>query len=238
MKKLMLDPGHGGTDPGAVNTAKKTTEAERNLKIALMVGDIISKYYDGVEIQYTRKTDVFVDLNKRAQLSNQWGADYFVSFHLNASIHKDANGFETYIHTSSGTQTVENQAKLHETIFSFINRYGIKDRGKQKANFAVLRETECSACLLENLFISNDRECDLINNGEFLYDLSQGIALGIAKVLELPKKKSVEPQKALYRVSQDGKQIGAFGQTSNVLNTVSKSLEAGSGTILIEKVTE
>lgn len=92
---IVLDAGHGGKDPGAVNG--KNQEKTINLNVTLKIGKLIEKNCSNVKVIYTRKTDVFVELYKRADIANKAGADMFVSVHTNAASAKNARGAETYL---------------------------------------------------------------------------------------------------------------------------------------------
>ena len=92
---VVIDAGHGGKDPGAVGAISK--EKDINLKVALALGDLLEKNMKDVKVVYTRKTDVFVELDQRAQIANQNKADLFLSIHTNASAgNKTVKGTETY----------------------------------------------------------------------------------------------------------------------------------------------
>ena len=90
---VVIDPGHGGTDPGAVGRTAK--EKDINLKISKLLAGMIEDEYPEVKIIFTRKTDVQVQLAKRAQIANDAGADLFISIHSNASKNRSARGCET-----------------------------------------------------------------------------------------------------------------------------------------------
>ena len=92
---LVIDAGHGGKDPGAVNG--KNQEKSINLNVALKMGKLIEDNCKDVKVIYTRKTDVFVELYKRADIANKAGADMFISVHTNSAKNKSANGAETYL---------------------------------------------------------------------------------------------------------------------------------------------
>ena len=92
---LVIDAGHGGKDPGAVNG--KNQEKSINLNVALKMGKLIEENCKDVKVIYTRKTDVFVELYKRADIANKAGADMFISIHTNSAKSKAANGAETYL---------------------------------------------------------------------------------------------------------------------------------------------
>jgi N-acetylmuramoyl-L-alanine amidase len=93
---VVIDAGHGGKDPGAVSADGKLYEKDVTLKVALMVGESISKNHPEVKVLYTRKTDIFVGLNDRARLANKADADLFISIHVNAAKNQSAKGAETY----------------------------------------------------------------------------------------------------------------------------------------------
>lgn len=91
---LVIDPGHGGRDPGAIGAVAK--EKNINLQVALKLGALIENKHPDVKVTYTRKTDVFVALDKRAQVANKAKADLFISIHANALKNKSFRGAETY----------------------------------------------------------------------------------------------------------------------------------------------
>lgn len=92
---IVIDAGHGGKDPGAVGA--KLKEKDINLRVALALGGLIEKELKDIKVVYTRKTDVFVELNERARIANKNKADLFISIHTNASSgSKTAKGTETY----------------------------------------------------------------------------------------------------------------------------------------------
>ena len=92
---VVLDAGHGGKDPGAVG--RFSQEKDLNLKLALEVGKQISEQYPDVNVVYTRKTDVFIPLQERANIANKANADLFISIHTNSAEKKEPRGVETFI---------------------------------------------------------------------------------------------------------------------------------------------
>jgi len=122
INRVVIDAGHGGKDPGAIG--KNTREKDIALAIALKTGGYIKKYLPDVEVIYTRKTDVFVELHKRAKIANDSKADLFISIHCNAVKSTSASGTETYVmglHKSDANLEVaklENAAILNEENFS------------------------------------------------------------------------------------------------------------------------
>jgi N-acetylmuramoyl-L-alanine amidase len=120
--RVVIDAGHGGKDPGAVGN--NSQEKDIALAIALKTGEYISKYLPGVEVVYTRKTDVFVELYKRARIANDCKANLFISIHCNAAKTPTVSGTETYVmglHKSEANLEVaklENAAILNEENFA------------------------------------------------------------------------------------------------------------------------
>ncbi len=92
---VVIDAGHGGKDPGALG--KNSQEKDVALAVALNLGKMIKDSLKDVRVLYTRTTDVFVELHKRAQVANEARADLFISIHCNASVQVAASGSETYV---------------------------------------------------------------------------------------------------------------------------------------------
>ena len=124
IKKVVIDPGHGGKDPGAVG--RKSKEKDIVLAIALKVGRYIEENHKDVQVIYTRKSDVFVELFRRAQIANESNADLFISLHCNASKSASAYGSETFVmglHKSNENLEVakkENAAILLEDDYKVV----------------------------------------------------------------------------------------------------------------------
>ena len=181
MKRLTIDAGHGGEDPGAVSD--KLREKDITLKIALYAEEFLRKNFE-VLIKMTRSNDVFVNLNERARIANRFKSDLFVSIHVNAAA--NGTGFESYIYPETKQQTREFQKALHSEITATINKYrNIKDRGLKTAHYLVLKKTSMPAVLTENLFI--DLDGDLLSKESFLKEVGEAHGRGIAEFLQLPK---------------------------------------------------
>jgi N-acetylmuramoyl-L-alanine amidase len=118
VRKVVIDAGHGGHDPGA--RGKNSSEKDIALAIALKAGKLIEDNLKDVEVIYTRKTDVFVELFRRARIANEARADLFISIHCNANPSTSPYGAETYVmglHRSNANLAVaqtENAAILLE----------------------------------------------------------------------------------------------------------------------------
>lgn len=158
MAKIFLDPGHGAHDPGAIG--KKSNEKTNVLKVANRLASLLRA--SGHTVKLSRTTDVFLSLSERARLANNWGADVFISLHNNAAASASATGFETFIFNGNvSSKTRELQNAIHNAI---IKEIGIRDRGKKRANFAVIRETKMPAVLIEYAFISNTGDENVLIN--------------------------------------------------------------------------
>ncbi len=154
--KICIDPGHGGSDPGAVGMYG-TKEADINLAVGLLLREMLQKR--GYGMIMTRAANRFIGLSERAQTANAEKADVFVSIHCNASYNRHAHGFEIY--TSPGQTKADPLAteiyKAWEQAFPTHKlRPDWADRDPDKeANFAVLCRTAMPAALVELDFISN-----------------------------------------------------------------------------------
>ncbi len=180
MPIIILDPGHGGTDPGA--TGNGLQEKNLTLTIGLKVKQRLEANYI-VDVRLTRESDNYVGLSERADYANGMGAAYFVSLHHNAG---GGTGFESYIYPgTSSSETGRRQDVLHGEVMKFLSGYGLRDRGQKEENFAVLRETAMPAILLENLFIDTVNDANLLKNPTFITGLASAIATGIGKALNL-----------------------------------------------------
>ncbi len=123
---VVIDAGHGGKDPGAFGYTLKLKEKDINLKTALKVGELLAKE-KGVKVLYTRKKDVFIPLDDRAQIANKAKADLFISIHTNAAENRSAKGTESYaVGSSSANLEV---AKRENAVMLYESDYKTKYRG-------------------------------------------------------------------------------------------------------------
>lgn len=138
---VVIDPGHGGKDTGALGAISK--EKDLNLTVALLAGDYIKKNLPDVNVIYTRERDVFVGLNERAMIANRNNADVFISIHCNSTDSKGASamGAETFVlgeHKNAANLQVaknENSAILYEEDAS--EQYGDFDLNSPEAYIAL-----------------------------------------------------------------------------------------------------
>ena len=216
----VIDPGHGGHDPGAV--ANGLREKDLTLKIALYTRDYIHELYEGVKVYLTREQDVFLSLSERAAFANRLGATHFCSIHINAD---GGDGFESYIYNGSYKNKPKTQALrnvLHDTILSLT---GFRDHGRREANLAVLRETKMPAVLTENGYIDNPSNAAFLKSDANLRKIALAHAHGLAKAHGWKPKAKPAPKpstegKVFYRVV-----AGSFVERENAERRV-KELKA------------
>lgn len=206
---IMLDAGHGGQDPGAVYKGRQ--EKNDNLKLALAVGEILKN--KGIDIYYTRTGDVYQTPFEKAQLANQAGVDYFISFHRNSSPKENQyNGAEVLIYDKSGIKY-----QMAENILGALGEVGFREIGvKERPGLVVLRRTRMPALLIETGFINSEEDNKLFDNK--FSDIAQGIADAILGSLD--EETVQEP--LYYRV-----QTGAFRKKENADRMLYQLLEKG-----------
>ncbi len=117
VKTVVIDPGHGGKDPGAVSKNRKYYEKNITLSVALKLGNMIKQAYPDVKVVYTRSTDKYVELSQRAAIANRNKADLFISIHVNSAKATQARGTETFV---MGTHKSEDNFEVCKTENSVI----------------------------------------------------------------------------------------------------------------------
>jgi len=194
--KLYLDPGHGGSDPGAVGNGLK--EKDITLDIAKRIQAILASNYKQVDIKMSRTKDVTKSLQHRSNDANNWRADYFISIHCNA-FDGNAHGYEDFIYKglANTSETAGYQQIMHQEIAK-VNE--LTNRGKKKANFHVLRETAMPAFLSENGFIDNQNDAGKIKQADWREKIALGHANGIAKAFHLERKQTAQADHHTYQV--------------------------------------
>lgn len=225
--KLYLDPGHGGSDPGAQGNGLR--EKELNLDIALKIRSILENNYENIDVRMSRTSDITKSLSQRTDEANAWGADFYLSIHIN-SFNGSASGYEDYIHSSlsDNSATARYRDILHTEVMK-LNQ--LDDRGKKKADFHVLRETTMDAMLSENGFIDNAQDADLMKQESWRRNVAQGHANGIAKAFNLAAKETPTRGDAVYKVI-----AGSFQQRENAERRVAELDSKGIESFVAETV--
>lgn len=186
-KLIVIDPGHGGKDSGAVGTWSQ--EKDIVLEVCFLVRRALGS---AVDVMLTRSDDRFLTLQERPGISNKLAADAFVSVHCNSADNKAAKGWEIF--TTPGQN---NSDKLADAIGkqygdefpAFKSRCDLSDGDLDKeANFSVIRGTNCPSTLLELGFISNVEEEEILNNPEYQLAAAEAIASGILDFLNIKEE--------------------------------------------------
>ena len=115
IKTIVIDAGHGGKDPGATGPGK-TNEKDIALVVALKLGDYITRNFPEVNVIYTRKTDVFLELHERAEIANKAKADLFIAIHVNSSPNADNYGTSSYVLGLHRTEANLDVAKRENSV--------------------------------------------------------------------------------------------------------------------------
>lgn len=188
--KLYLDPGHGGTDSGAQGNG--LNEKDITLKIAQKIQEILTNKYENITVKLSRTSDISKSLSQRTNEANTWGADFYLSIHINAADSTAGQGYEDYIYSglSDTSRSATYQNIIHQEVMK-VN--GLTDRGQKKANFHVLRESSMNALLSENGFITNTHDAALMKQASWLEKVAQGHVNGLAKAFNLKLKPNPAP---------------------------------------------
>lgn len=205
--KIVIDPGHGGSDWGATYEGRK--EKDDNLNLALAVGRILAN--NGIDVEYTRTDDVYNTPLEKAMMGNNAGADFFISFHRNATgAPQKSTGIETLVFNDSGVK-----AEMARNINRELANLGFVNRGViERPNLVVLKRTNMPALLIEAGFIDNEED-----NAKFdaeFNEIAAAIAEGILETLDM----GTLTERPLYKV-----QVGAYEDKDDADRLVS-SLQA------------
>ena len=180
--KITIDSGHGGEDSGARGKLNGYFESHGVLDIGLRLKVLLEPY---VEVQMTREDDTFVSLPERCRMANEWGADAFVSIHLNSAT-SDASGWEVFTSGSTKSKDLANKVGWrHAQAFPDQKNRGVKTNG----SLYVLRNTSMPAILTEGCFLSNDAENQWVSLDETRQEMAQAICLGILDYFNIESNK-------------------------------------------------
>jgi N-acetylmuramoyl-L-alanine amidase len=174
---IVVDPGHGGPDPGAIGIGG-LREKDIVLPVALQVAALLEQ--QGVTAVLTRSDDRDLDLEPRVQIAERANANLFVSIHANAInlSRPDINGIETYYYSDSGLQLAR---VIHS---SMVQVPGTQDRGIRQARFYVIRNTSMPAVLLELGFVTGAQDARLLADPTFQSQMAAAIARGILQYVQ------------------------------------------------------
>ena len=175
---VVIDPGHGGPDPGAVGIGG-LRETDIVLDVSLQVSKFLRK--KGVKVLMTRKHEIDLDLPPRVARANRSKADAFISIHANASRgnRRDVNGLETYYY--SGYRGHALAKNIHKEIVRIS--YGSPDRGVRRSRFFVIRHTDMPAALVEIGFVTGRIDAKKLKQANHRQRLAFAISKGILNYL-------------------------------------------------------
>jgi len=221
IKTVVLDPGHGGTEKGAIS--RYGNEKDFALDVALKLRPLLQA--KGFNVVMTREKDELVPLHHRARIANATRDSIFVSIHFNATdANPHASGFEIYSLTPRGAPSTQDNALLERFLnmqagspvdapslvlstsvyHAMLGHLPEYDRGVKRARFAVLRLTNIPAILVEGGFVTEREESRLIARGEWRAKLAQSISAGIDTYRGLVERKQRPMLLAEYRREIDG----------------------------------
>ena len=250
---IMLDAGHGGEDSGAVYQGRM--EKDDNLRLALAVGEILAA--NGIDVSYTRTTDVYQTPFEKAQIANRAGVDFFISFHRNSSPQANQyNGVEVLVYDKSGIKY-----EMAKNILGALGELGFREIGvKARPGLVVLRRTKMPALLVETGFINSDTDNKRFD--EQFDEIARSIAEAILGTLD---EETVEgpvyyrvqtgafrnrenADRMLYVLTDNGYpafllqenglykvQVGAYLQIGNAINMEQRLRDAGYSTIIVTR---
>lgn len=183
--KVCIDPGHGGSDPGAVGYV---VEKDINLAVALKLAELLKA--DKAYVILTRSGDYDVSLEQRVAIANSAGCHIFVSIHSNAATSSSARGFEAYYYYGS-SNGYKLASLIYNEVLSLIN---IPGRGVFEAGFYVLKYTYMPAALLELGFVTNYYDSALLKDVNTQWKYAYGILYGIQRYFGVPKHNPLSAQ--------------------------------------------
>ncbi len=174
MATVFLDAGHGGVNPGAVFEGRR--ESDDALDLVLAIGNILEE--NGINVVYSRTTDIYESPAQKAAEANASGADYFVSIHRNSSVYPEQySGVESLVYAKGmRSEDLANNINRELEQVGFIN-LGVAER----PNLAVLRRTRMPAVLVEVGFINTARDNELLDT--HFYEVANAIAEGIIQTV-------------------------------------------------------
>lgn len=180
-KVIVIDPGHGGKDPGAEGpTGLK--EKTVNMDVSLLAAHLLRQ--SGARVVLTRSSDTYVGLERRTEIADSVNADIFVSIHMNAHPKSFKAGTSTYYRRDDisglGVSQEDNRVLTQQLQAQLLQSLGRRNIGMKQANFVVLRTAKMPSALVEASFISNPEEEDLLKQDSYRAQIAEAAARGIA----------------------------------------------------------
>lgn len=180
-KTVVIDPGHGGSDPGAVSG--KINEKDLNLQVAKILKDLLDQ--KGMTVYMTRSEDRYVGLHQRAEFANNLKADLFVSIHHNASPNTAAQGVMTLFYPTSNNQKMNGRRFAEIVQRNMVEELKTRDWGIiARPNLVVTRRTKMPAVIAELGFMTNKAELDRLVTYEFQKQAAEALYKSVLEALQ------------------------------------------------------
>lgn len=218
--KVVIDAGHGGSDPGA--TYGERFEKDDALDMSFAVGNILEE--NGIDVEYTRVEDVYNTPFEKATMANNANADLFVSIHRDSvPTPNTREGVSALVFNDGGFK-----AQLARNINSNLEDVGFRNNGVvERPNLVVLKRSKMPAVLLELGFINNDKDNAIFD--ENFMAVAKAIADGILESVNIQPAIAMQMEKPqLYRV-----QVGAFTNMENAIRLENTLRRLGYSTFIV-----
>ncbi len=237
IKKVVIDPGHGGKDPGCSGTG--TREKEIALSIGLQLGRTLQQFYPNVEFIYTRQSDVFVTLDRRAQIANEVDADLFISIHCNYFPHSaNPKGSETYVLGLHRAKDNLEVAKRENASIYFEDNYEQTYDGydPNSTEGHIILSMFQNAFLEQSILFANKIEKNIKNNTQ---QRSRGVKQAGFLVLRKTTMPSVLVETGYLSNVKDNKFLDSQNGKAQIVNAIAQAFseyksEVESGSTQIE----
>lgn len=171
---LVVDPGHGGVDPGAISQSG-LKEKTINLKIARLISTISYLDFPDIKVNLTRRKDKYLHPYSRTQFANERNADLFLSVHADSFGDPSVKGIAAF----TAQESSEENRKIAQIIMKILaQKTGRENRGVKQAPLFI-RKAEMPAILIEVGFISNSEDAQKLNTLSYQRDIAEGILRGV-----------------------------------------------------------
>jgi N-acetylmuramoyl-L-alanine amidase len=197
IQRVVIDAGHGGKDNGARNDDYGLMEKDLALNVAVRLKKLLER--SGFQVKLTRSKDVFIPLEKRSDIANRFGADFFISLHFNSAASPKPSGFEVFALTPQNQPSTKkpkitgqdaerfpgnnndpwNMLAAYHLQRALVQGLGGPDRGIKRARFSVLKGLDCPGVLVELGFLSHPETAKQVRSTDFRQLLAQSLCQGV-----------------------------------------------------------
>ncbi|WP_054711240.1 N-acetylmuramoyl-L-alanine amidase [Bacillus sp. JCM 19041] len=207
MKRVILDPSHGGSDVG--DTGFGVNEKDVTLLVAKATADALMGF--PVEVMLTREVDRFLSEDARIRMANEWNSDLYVSIHVNGG---NQRGFESYVYHEASQEAKQMQVHIHREV---TKRMKFSDLGLKEGVLGQLQQAKMPAVLTKTFFIDNLEEGRRLRDRRVIQMMALSHANGIIKALGLDSEMEDVP---MYRVHINGHPVGAYQEVDSLVREV------------------